>query len=147
VQITPPPVAFTVQHADETPEPSVETTPPIPEPAPPVESIPEPIVLEPEVNDTATPEVLHEPISRDPILIQRVEPRVTKKDLKKGGVVVLRIRINETGAVTRVLVDQGIPGSPLEAAAVAAVLRWRYEPALDRDVPVEAWTTARFTFQ
>ncbi|NIS30034.1 MAG: hypothetical protein GWO04_08770 [Actinobacteria bacterium] len=44
------------------------------------------------------------------------------------------------------LVERGIPGSPLEAASVAAVLRWRYEPALDQDEPVESWTIATFTF-
>ena len=140
-----------VQTVEDIPEPIVESTPPdsepAPEPAPPVEPIREPRTLDSVSQDPASPDVVQDPITRDPILIQRVEPRVSKKDLKKGGgTVVLRIRISESGAVTRVLVDQGLPGSPLEAAAVAAVLRWRYEPALDRDEPVGAWTTAHFTF-
>lgn len=134
-----------------------ETDPPSHEPAPriqEVEDIPEPVVEakapdpEPTVLDDPAPlEVAHDPITRDPVLIRRIEPRVSKRDLRKGGgTIVLRVRINESGNVTRVLVDQGLPGSPLEGAAVAAVLRWRYEPALDRDEPVEAWATARFTF-
>ena len=112
-----------------------------PDPAPPVEITMPDQDPEPQI-------VVPEPITRDPILIQRAEPNFSAKDLKKGGgTVVLRIRISATGGVTRVLVEQGLPGSALEAAAVAAVLRWRYEPALDRDEPVEAWTTARFTFE
>ncbi len=79
--------------------------------------------------------------------MQRVEPDYTKKDLKKGGgSVMLKIRVSEQGNVTRVLIEKGLPGSPLEAAAVAAVLRWRYEPALEDGRPVESWTSAEFTF-
>ena len=158
-----------VQNVEDSPEPVVESTPTEPEPAAPVDPEPRVVVQAPEPQvqqvedkpepvvestpttpdpDPAPREVLPDPITRDPILIQRVEPRVSKKDLKKGGgTVVLRIRISASGSVTRVLVEQGLSGSPLEAAAVAAVLRWRYEPALDRDEPVEAWTTARFTFE
>ena len=123
--------AITVQES----EPAVPVDP-IPQP----ETIFEPAPVEPEP-------VLREPITRNPILMQREEPRVSEKDLKKAdGTVILRVRVNSSGRVTRVLVDQGMPGSPVEAAAVAAVLRWQYEPALDRDEPIEAWTTARFTF-
>jgi protein TonB len=128
----------------------VESTELEPEPEPdlPIEPIREPAPPDPTPEDPEPMDLAPDPITRDPILIQRVEPIVSKKDLKKGGgTVVLRVRINERGSVTRVLVDQGLPGSPLEAAAVAAVLRWRYEPALDRDEPVEAWTTAQFIFQ
>ena len=131
-------------------EPIAEDTAPEPEPelALSIEPIVEDVAPEPELQDPAPLVVTPEPITRDPILIQRIEPTVSKKDLKKGGgTVVLRVRISETGRVTRVLVDQGLSGSPLEAAAVAAVLRWLYEPALDRDAPVEAWTTAHFTFE
>jgi TonB family protein len=131
-------------------EPIAEDTAPEPEPelALSIEPIVEDVAPEPEFQDPAPLVVTPDPITRDPILIQRIEPTVSKKDLKKGGgTVVLRVRISETGRVTRVLVDQGLSGSPLEAAAVAAVLRWLYEPALDRDAPVDAWTTATFNFQ
>lgn len=122
-----------IQEVEDIPEPVVEAKTPDPEPT--------------AFDDPAPLEVAHDPITRDPVLIQRIEPRVSKRDLRKGGgTIVLRVRISESGNVTRVLVDQGLPGSPLEGAAVTAVLRWRYEPALDRDEPVEAWTTARFTF-
>jgi protein TonB len=144
-----------IQDVEPIPEPVVESTPsdpepepePEPEPAPPVEPIREPSTPDSTTHDPVPQDAAQDPITRDPILIQRVEPQVSKKDLKKGGgTIVLRVRISESGTVTRVLVDQGLSGSPLEAAAVAAVLRWRYEPALDRDEPVEAWTIAQFTF-
>jgi protein TonB len=89
-----------------------------------------------------------EPISREALLIQRVEPRVTPKDLKKGrGTIVLKVLVSSRGTVSRVLIEQGIPGSPVEAAAVSAVLRWRYEPALESDVPIESWVRAEFNFE
>jgi protein TonB len=123
--------------------PAVVESEPFLEPAPVLE--PEPFE-EPEQTSEPEPAV-PEPITRDPVVVRRVEPRVSEKDLKDGGgTVVLSVRVSSTGLVTRVLVEQGLPGSPLEAAAVAAVLRWRYEPALDRGQPVEASTTARFTF-
>jgi protein TonB len=89
-----------------------------------------------------------EPISREALLIQRVEPRVTPKDLKKGrGTIVLKVLVSSRGTVSRVLIEQGIPGSPVEAAAVSAVLRWRYEPALESDVAIESWVRAEFNFE
>ncbi|NIM02027.1 MAG: TonB family protein [Acidobacteria bacterium] len=163
----PRPAAPIVQPESE-PEPEPQPEPQPEEPAPEVESqddpvtedfpadpipdeseptITETIVDEPPVEETAPAVALPEPVTRDAVLIHRVEPTVSKKDLKKGGgTVVLKLRVSESGAVTRVLVERGIPDSPLEAASVAAVLRWRYEPALERDRPVESWTTATFTF-
>jgi len=152
----PAPAEPQVQEVEQVPAPVVESTTPEPEPESepeqelpaPIQPIVESVTPDPVVEEPAPLVQEPEPITREPILIQRVEPNVSKKDLKKGGgTVVLRIRISEHGAVTRVIVDQGLPGSPLEAAAVAAVLRWRYEPALDRDEPVESWTTAHFDFQ
>ncbi len=156
-----PPASPPVVEAE--PEPTIEEEPVIeqrePQPAPPllieeadptppaVQDEPPPEVVEPPVDEPVQTIARPQPVTRDAVLIHRVEPSFTKKDLKKGtGTVVLRLRISEAGSVTRVLVEQGIPGSPVEAAAVATVLRWRYEPALENDRPVESWTTATFTF-
>ena len=143
IEKEPEPVAVEPQ-----PEPEQVDPEPDPEPLPEepftLEFTPEP---QPEPEPVVEEPPAPEPVTRDPKLIQRVEPRFTEKDLKKGrGTVVLRVLVNERGTVSRVLVDKGLPGSPLEAAAVAAVLRWRYEPALDRDQPVEAWVTTSFEF-
>ncbi len=132
----PPVESIPVQPVPGTSEQVLESTS---DPAPPEpavqEEITDPVELEPE------------PVTRNPILMGRVEPKISAKDLKKGrGTVVLEVLVSINGTVSRVLVEQGIPGSPLESAAVAAVLHWRYEPALERGEPVAAWTTARFTF-
>ncbi len=83
-----------------------------------------------------------------PKLVTRVEPVYSPKALK--GVsdprVVLRVLVDNQGRITRVVVDKGIPGSELEAAAVSAVLRWKYEPARRDGTPIEAWTNAEFKF-
>jgi TonB family protein len=54
--------------------------------------------------------------------------------------------VDQQGKIARVLVDEGIPGSELEGAAISAVLRWRFRPATEDGVPVKAWTTVRFVF-
>ena len=139
IEKEPEPVAVEPQQVDPEPDPE-----PLPEEPFTLEFTPEP---QPEPEPVVEKPPAPEPVTRDPKLIQRVEPRFTEKDLKKGrGTVVLRVLVNERGTVSRVLVDKGLPGSPLEAAAVAAVLRWRYEPALDRDQPVDAWVTTSFEF-
>ena len=47
----------------------------------------------------------------------------------------------------RVVVDRGIPGSDLEAAAIDAVLRWDFRPAKEDGRPIRAWVTERFVFE
>jgi protein TonB len=61
--------------------------------------------------------------------------------------VVLNVLVNESGRVVRVVVDEGIPGSPLEAAAIDAVLRWEYRPGTENGSPVRAWVTETFVFE
>ena len=58
----------------------------------------------------------------------------------------LRLLISDTGRISRVLVEEGTQFKDLEAAAVSAVLRWKYRPATEDGAAVEAWTTAEFTF-
>ena len=89
------------------------------------------------------------PAFTEPIAINRVEPTYPAKALKKGerGTVVLKVLVSEQGSIVRVLVEEGIPGSELEAAAISAVLRWRYQPATENGKPVKAWAKARFVFE
>lgn len=60
---------------------------------------------------------------------------------------VLKVLVSERGSIVRVLVEEGIPGSELEAAAISAVLRWKYQPATESGKPVKAWAKARFVFE
>ena len=153
-----PVVAEAVPEPEPEPEPVVVEMPPPPEPEP--EPEPEPVVEqtpEPEPEPVAVetppaPEPEPEPEKPaplvEPVLLERVEPAPSPKEIKRnrGATVVLRLLVNEQGNVIRVVVDQGIPGSELEAAAVNAVLRWKYRPASRGGVPEQAWTEARFTF-
>jgi len=100
-------------------------------------------VVAPEPPQAAVPE------STPPVIIERVEAAYPTKARKRGerGTIVLKVLVNEQGRIVRVVVDQGMPGSELEAAAMSAVLRWRFKPALENGSPVRAWTEAYFDFE
>jgi protein TonB len=60
------------------------------------------------------------------------EPAYPNRERRLGieGTVVLRVDVAEDGAVLVVEVEASSGSGPLDAAAVAAVLGWRFEPAL-----------------
>jgi len=62
-------------------------------------------------------------------------------------VIVLRVLVSKTGRVSRVLIEEGIPGSSLEASAIDAALRSTYRPATENGEPVSAWAVERFVFE
>jgi protein TonB len=121
-------------------EPVVATPEPKPEPAlAPVKIAPAPVQVE---------QPPAEPIFEPPVVLERIDPVYPKKALRRaaGGTIILKLLISESGRIVRVTVDQGAPVPELEAAAVNAVLRWRYRPATEDGVAVKAWTTAEFSF-
>jgi TonB family protein len=61
------------------------------------------------------------------------------------GTVVLDAEINQSGQVSRVTVERGLPLGVSEAA-VAAVERWKYRPARGRTGPVPSHKTIRILF-
>jgi len=113
------------------------------EPTPPPEETLKPVAAEPAKPATT------EPVFAPPTVIERVNPKYSAKATKglDNPVVVLRILVDERGRIARVLVDEGIPGSELESAAISAVLRWRFQPATEDNLPVKAWTSVRFVFE
>jgi len=84
-----------------------------------------------------------------PQLLSRQEPIYPTRARKRGegGIVELRILVNEHGRVVRVVVEEGIPGSELEARAIDAALRSTYVPATRAGESVRAWVTERFVFE
>jgi protein TonB len=50
------------------------------------------------------------------------------------GVVVLLVGVDEFGNVIEASVAQSVPG--LDQAAIDAVMKWKFKPAKQRDVPV-----------
>jgi protein TonB len=159
-----PPVV--VAAATPTATPALTPPPPAPKPAPseaaPSQSRPAPVAAAAVVDPTpaaipttapapappatAAPEVTQVP----PAVLERVEPTYSAAALKKAdgsAVIVLRVLVDEQGRISRVVVDQGLPGSELESAAISAVLRWRFQPATEGGTPVAGWTSARFEFK
>jgi len=139
------------------PAESTRATEPTPQEPTPAQVKPEPKPSTPQAEVAAPVSVAAAPVAQptpQPVvpaatpvkLVNRTEPAYPSKSLKRarGGKIVLKLLINENGRVSRVLVDQGSPHKDLEAAAVGAVLSWRYEPATEGGLPVEAWTTAAF---
>ena len=75
-------------------------------------------------------------------------PIYPPEDLKARirGLVVLRVLVSEEGVPVDVVLVTGARGH-LTEAAVDAVRRWRFEPALEKGRPVAAWTTVEFPFE
>ena len=90
--------------------------------------------------------VLEEPIE-PAVLVSKVDPAYPEAARRAGvdGTVVLDAEISETGQVTRVTVERGLPLGVSEAA-VAAVERWKYRPARGRAGPVPSHKTIRIQF-
>lgn len=141
---TPEPAAAKPVTTSTSTEPAPIVAAPSPTPAPRVEPPPAPVLAQAQPAPTpAQPE----PVV-PPTVVRRAEPTYSPKAAK--GIadprVVLKVLVDTQGRIVRVLVDKGIPGSELEAAAVSAVLRWQYAPGTRGGQPVEAWTTAEFKF-
>jgi len=138
------PEATTAPQRESAPTPEPRTpTPTTTQAAPPQTAVPEKAEPEP-----TAPAVVTAPVVSPPEVLQRVEPKYSAKAVKgiDNPVVALRVLVDQRGKIARVLVDEGIPGSELEGAAISAVLRWRFRPATENGVPVKAWTTVRFVF-
>jgi|GEM_PF-6417282 len=95
-----------------------------------------------------SPEEVALPTDTEPVVIDRIEPVFDRRSLRKGESqrVVLRVLVDQRGRVVRVVVDESESGSDAEFAAINAVLRWSYEPALEAGEPVRSWTSESFEF-
>ena len=82
-----------------------------------------------------------------PLAIDRPPPQYTEEARKARitGVVILQTVIDETGEVQEVKVLKGQPGG-LSEAAVEAVRRWRFEPALLDGEPVAVYYNLTINF-
>jgi protein TonB len=108
--------------------------------APPAAPKPQPQVAAPifvSEREKATP----------PIAIERRPPRYPEEARSEGveGVVTVRFVVSPNGTVGDVRVVSGHP--LLNAAVIAAVKTWRFEPAKYEDRPISMWQTARFPFR
>jgi TonB family protein len=81
------------------------------------------------------------------VLMSKVDPEYSEAARRAGveGTVILDATISETGEVTRVAVERGLPLGVSEAA-VAAVRHWKYNPARGRSGPVSSHKAIRIVF-
>lgn len=91
------------------------------------------------------------PVPEEPlapaVLLTRVDPEYPEPARRAGveGTVILDATISETGQVTQIAVERGLPLGVTEVA-VAAVRRWKYEPAKGRNGPVASHKAVRIVF-
>jgi TonB family protein len=93
--------------------------------------------------EAAAPEEPFEPA----VLMSKGDPEYPEAARRAGveGTVILDATISETGEVTRVAVERGLPLGVSEAA-VAAVRHWKYKPARGRAGPVPSHKAIRIVF-
>jgi len=82
----------------------------------------------------------------DALLVSKVAPKYPAEAKAKGvrGKIVLRVIVNQEGAVSHVEVVSGHP--LLIPAAIEAVRQWKYKPFLVKQRPVEVETTVEVAF-
>lgn len=83
-----------------------------------------------------------------PVVIEKVNPKypTSAKDEKVMGMVVVESVITEEGVVDDVRVVEN-PDDRLAAAAVEALMQWRFEPALCDGTPVGVYYNLTFNFR
>lgn len=148
----PPPVA--------TAAPAPTEAPAAPEPEPPAAAVPEPTAVPtPIPAPTAVPAptrvvvregalVAVEEVDTPPRIATIVKPPYPPLALKAriGGIVVLRVLVSEKGVPQQVDVIRGARAG-LTEAAVEAVKKWTFTPALEAGVPVKTWITVPIPFE
>jgi periplasmic protein TonB len=79
---------------------------------------------------------------KDLKVVRRVAPVYPRDSALRGdaGLVQMRARVDPRGRVTEVLLVRSSGFNPLDAAAMRAVGKWRFEPQLENGRSVDAWT-------
>jgi protein TonB len=80
--------------------------------------------------------------------IVRLMPVYPERALQQRvrGEVALRVRVSETGQPLEARVTKGVR-QDIDAAAVAAAMQWRFEPARKNGRPVSTDAVVRFAFE
>jgi periplasmic protein TonB len=80
---------------------------------------------------------------------RRVEPTYPSASRRAGeeGTVRLRVLVDERGQPRDVQVAKASGFARLDAAAIDAVRKWRFQPATDGNKPISAWTQVAITFK
>jgi protein TonB len=90
------------------------------------------------------------PYEQEPQVVKRIEPAYPDMAAQAGvnGKVVVQFYVDKKGNVRKALVMQADPkGLGFEDAAVAAIMQWKFTPALQRNSPVGVWMSTKFNFK
>lgn len=87
-------------------------------------------------------------VERMPTPVQQVKPRYPLAARRRGqsGQVLLRLFVDKEGAVREVTVVRAEPAGLFEDAAVEAVRKWRFAPAMAHGAAVGMWMTLPVRF-
>lgn len=87
-------------------------------------------------------------VDRMPVPVRTVKPRypMSARRMGQSGQVLLRIHVDQDGAVREVTVVQAEPPGVFENAAMDAVRKWHFTPALSRGTAVSMWMTLPVRF-
>jgi protein TonB len=147
----PAPVPAPQPELSASPEPTPGTAVFFFEPAPDTPA--ETLVAQARLPEAPQPEIVTPPVAAPvpfeaPVALDAPQPTYPAAARKLGerGTIVLNVLVSEQGKAVRVVVEEGLRGSAIEAAAIDTVLRWTYRPAQEHGQPVRAWTTETFTF-
>lgn len=100
-----------------------------------------------QVADTPASESTYVFVEKFPEVVKRVMPNYPLGARKLGieGTVQLNALVGKDGKVKRVKIKQSVVG--LNEAAIEAVCKWRFRPALSHGQPVAVWVTLPVNFR
>ena len=83
------------------------------------------------------------------IPLVRIAPRYPRNALLKGteGYVLVELLVDENGSVLSAVVKESRPSSVFNAAAIQAVLKWKFKPRVDGGVAIKQRGITRIDFQ
>lgn len=87
-------------------------------------------------------------VDRMPVPVRQIKPRypMSARRMGQSGQVLLRLFVDQEGAVREVNVVRAEPAGVFEDAAVEAVRRWQFTPAVSRGAAVGMWMTLPVRF-
>lgn len=157
--LAPPPLKTPTPHSQPA-QAKVKPAPPTARPSPPT----------PEVRESAeVPQTAPEPTKQtpqDPVPAARpvvntapkvnaqyaasnpkpIYPAIARR-LGQQGTVELRVLVSEQGSASKVEVTKSSGYGNLDAAAVEAISKWKFEPATQNGKPVSQWLTTKWAYE
>lgn len=111
-------------------------------PAPPSNGSPEAAPVAPASNQP-------ESVTRGPITVRKSPPRYPRTLERKGigGTVAIALQIDTTGRVSSAAVQSSSGQAELDRAALVAVQRWRFKPALKAGTAISSRSVVNIVFQ